>query len=301
MLPLTADIIALKQRLDDVRTCGGAADAILFHQLAQRLVVYETASRLHGPEQRGFGVGLWRGGLFLYERWLMWPALALSEGWQHGLFRRFFLRGLFILLLAALPLEDGAPSWLQNLSTGGLEIDLGRGACDGRCCDLTVGIKSGNETSRHKVIHPSLIGRKPCRCSRTGGDDGVVIRHLLVVKHPLVLRDRCSGEWCGQGGVIGHPFQYSGHLRVKVFAEVRRVYARVGGHLLFIEGLDQAQRLLGRERETAVALDLQGGQVEELWGRLTALLFRDIGHGEGLPLDGTQQGLALLLLRESSV
>ena len=243
MLPLTADIIALEQCLDDVRTRGGSADAILLHCFTECLVVHETAGRLHGPEQRGLGVGLWRGGLFLYERWPMWPALAFSEGWQHGFFRLFLLRLLF--LLAALPLEDGAPSWLQNLPTGGSEIDLGRGARDGRCCDLTVGIKSGNETSCHNVVHPSLIGRKPCWCGRTGGDDGVVIRHLLVVEHPLILRDRCSGEWCGQGGVIGHPFQYSGHLRVKIFAEVRRVHARVGGHLLLIERLDQAQCLLG--------------------------------------------------------
>ena len=133
MLPLTTDIIALEQCLDDVRTRGGSADAILFHQLAQCLVVHETTSRLHGPEQRGFGVGLWRGGLFLYERWPMRPALTLSEGWQHGLFRRFLLRGLLFLLLAALPLEDGAPSWLQDLPTGGPEINLGRHARDGRC------------------------------------------------------------------------------------------------------------------------------------------------------------------------
>ena len=161
----------------------------------------------------------------------MRAALTLSERRKHSL-RLFLLRLLF--LLAALPLEDGAPSRLQDLPTGGPEIDLGRGARDGRCCDLTVGIKSGNETSCHKVIHPSLIGRKPCWCSRTGGDDGVVIRHLLVVEHPLILRDRCGGEWGSQGGVIRHPLQDSGHLRVEVLAEVRRVYARVGGHLLLI-------------------------------------------------------------------
>ena len=166
MLPLTADIIALEQCLDDVRTRGGSADAILFHQLAQCLVVYETASRFHGPEQRGFGIGLRRGGLFLYERRLMRAAFALSECRKYSL-RLFLLR--FLFLLAALPLEDGAPSGLQDLPTGGPEIDLGRGARDGRCCDLTVGIKSGNETSCHKVIHPSLIGRKPCRRSRTVG------------------------------------------------------------------------------------------------------------------------------------
>ena len=75
---------------------------------------------------------------------------------------------------------------------------------------------------------------------------------------------------------------------MEILAEVRRVHARVSGHLLLIEGLDQAQCLLGRERETAVAFHLQRGQVEELRGRLTALLFRDIGHGERLPLDGAQ-------------
>ena len=130
MLPLTTDIIALEQCLDDVRTRGGSADAILFHQLAQCLVVHETAGCLHGPEQCGFGVGLWRGGLFLYERRLMRAALALSERRKHSL-RLFLLRLLF--LLAALPLEDGAPSGLQDLPTGGPEIHLGRHARDGRC------------------------------------------------------------------------------------------------------------------------------------------------------------------------
>ena len=130
MLPLTADIIALEQCLDDVRTRGGSADAILFHQLAQCLVVHETASRFHGPEQRRFGIGLRWCGLFLYERRLMRATLTLSERRKHSL-RLFLLRLLF--LLAALSLEDGAPSGLQDLPTGGPEIDLGRHARDGRC------------------------------------------------------------------------------------------------------------------------------------------------------------------------
>ena len=86
-----ADVLSLEEGLDDGGARGGAADAVGLEGVAQRLVLHRLAGRLHGAQQRGFGVGLGRRGLLLGERGLVGAVLAFLEGRQRLLRRRVLL------------------------------------------------------------------------------------------------------------------------------------------------------------------------------------------------------------------
>ena len=116
----------------------------------------------------------------------------------------------------------------------------------------------------------------------TRGDDGVVVGHFRRVEHLLALRQLLPFKRGGQCGIVAKPLQYGGTFRVDVVAKEGGVHTRIGGYLLLVERLDEAERVVGRVAELLVALHLQGGQVEQAWWSFSALLGRYVGDGEGM-------------------
>ena len=77
-----------------------------------------------------------------------------------------------------------------------------------------------------------------------------------------------------------------------------RIHTGIGGVFLLVEGLDQVERHLGRITELAVAIDLQRGEVVELWWLFLALFLLHLRHRKRLALDGGKGLLALFLRGE---
>ncbi|MNQ55759.1 hypothetical protein D3C85_698610 [compost metagenome] len=128
----------------------------------------------------------------------------------------------------------------------------------------------GQEALEHQVVQLGLGFAQVMRDLQRG-DDGKVIRHLLVVEDaavrldPLLADDgvRVARQAAhGVGAALGqraHGFLHRGDV---VLGQVARIGTRVGQRLVaFVQGLGQRQRGLGRKAEPAVGLALQRRQV----------------------------------------
>ena len=95
-----------------------------------------------------------------------------------------------------------------------------------------------------------------------GGDNGMVVSNLSVIGDPLDVRRM------RQAAKNRHfPTDHLNHLTgssLHVIGDELTVRARIGQELLFVERLDEIERLLGSKAVIAVCLALQGGQVVEL-------------------------------------
>ena len=108
-----------------------------------------------------------------------------------------------------------------------------------------------------------------------GGDDGMVVRHILIgygkVNHRIEIAASIEGrQLCRQMDNDRCSFR---HIR----GQIPAVSTGIGQQLLFIEGLGIFQSLLGRIAEDPVCFPLQGGQVIELRGIFLLLLLGDGG------------------------
>ena len=121
-----------------------------------------------------------------------------------------------------------------------------------------------------------------------GRENGVVIRDLAVVGHAgNIRRNRNAGEERKLAA------DDRNDLTSGVFHIIRdelTVRARIGQELLFVERLNEIERLLGGEAVVSVCLALQGGQIIEL---------RRI-DGFRLPLERRNDGLLFLASRRNS-
>ena len=130
------------------------------------------------------------------------------------------------------------------------------------------------------------------RLARAGrGDDGVVVADLGAVADRTGqhrLRRVHAAEGGGRSGQCRDP-------SLHVVRQIPAVCPGVGAELLFIEGLQVVQRLLGGVAQRSVGLPLEGGQVIEGGGLLRFLppLHR-LDHGGGALAPGG--GLLGLLL-----
>ena len=121
-----------------------------------------------------------------------------------------------------------------------------------------------------------------------GRENGVVIRDLAVVRHAgNVRRNRNGGEKRKLAAYNGDDLT-GGVLHI--VRDELAVRARIGQKLLFVERLDEIERLLGGKAVVSVCLALQGGQIIEL---------RRI-DGFRLPLERRNDGLLFLASRRNS-
>ena len=93
-----------------------------------------------------------------------------------------------------------------------------------------------------------------------GGKDGVVVADFFAVAHLSCVhtpRRVCFADGGGHGCKLRH-------RGFQIVCEEAAVRAGIGAELLFIEGLQIVQRLLGGIAQRAVGFSLEGGQVIEL-------------------------------------
>lgn len=295
-LAFLADIVALEEGLDDGGAGGGTADAVLFEGVAELFVGDVLAGGLHGTQQGGLGVGLGRLGPLLGECGCMWTTLAFLEVGQGFLFvvaaAAVVVGGDFFGGMA--PGEDVAPALLEDLFAGGAELKfafLGF-ACggdffgldtagDGGGGKLAVGVEDGDKAAGDEVEDFLLVeGEVAVGGVDAGGYDGVVVGDFGGVEDFLTLLEGGAHEGLDELGVGHEALEDGGALGVDVVGEVGGVDTGVGGDLLLVEALDVFERVVGREGEFFVALDLEAGEVKESRGCLGAILAGDGGDFE---------------------
>ena len=176
-----------------------------------------------------------------------------------------------------------------SCSTEGNVANLASYCC---CFKQTIGIEDTNEATGYQVKNLFLhLGQTCCRLSC--GDDGMVVRHLAVIKELLLLSQFLSLDPVHQVEIILQSVHYLTALWIYVIWQVCGIYTRVGRNLLLIQALDKLQGLVGRESELLVALYLQAGKVKQAWWCLLALFLLNILYGEGQVLYFLQYCLAL--------
>ena len=205
------------------------------------------------------------------------------------------LRGfvLFLCLEGCLEqLFDGFPSVLNNGLALGFERIALTGERDLRFC---VGVLLAGRTQK---AHSNKIEDFLLRLRERGNillfkldgrENGMVIRDFAVVGHAGNVRsNRYAGEKRELAADDGND------LMGGIFHIVRdklTVRARIGQEFLFVECLNEIERLLGGEAVISVCLALQGGQIVEL---------RRI-DGFRLPLERRNDGLLFLASRRNSL
>ena len=124
-----------------------------------------------------------------------------------------------------------------------------------------------------------------------GGDDGVVVRHLLVIYQQGHIREELPAPVKGRH--LGRQVEDRRSGLRHVGGQKPAVRPGIGQQLLLVEGLRVVQSLLRRVAERPVCLPLQGGQVVEL-GRRLFLLFTGDGSADRFRAGaGRPQGLRL--------
>ena len=203
------------------------------------------------------------------------------------------LRGIVLFLRLEGCLEqlfNGFPTVLNDGLALGFELVALAGERDLRFC---VGVLLAGRTQK---AHPDKIENFLLRLRERGNlllfeldgrENGVVIRDLAVVSYAGNVRsNRNAGEKRKlaaddrndlTGGVL------------HIIRDKLTVRARIGQELLFVERLNEIERLLGSEAVVAVCLALQGGQIIELW-RIDGLRF---------PLERRNDGLLFLASRRN--
>ena len=79
------DVASFVEGLDDVGSSRGAPDTVLLHRLPQALVLDESTSSLHCPQECRLGIILGWLGLLLLELGSVATCLSNDKGWEGGL------------------------------------------------------------------------------------------------------------------------------------------------------------------------------------------------------------------------
>ena len=306
-------VLLHQQAFDDRCARRRSAEALLLHGLAQLVVVDQLAGAFHGAQQRGFGIARRRLGLQRVDVDLL--------GAHH--FARLHRHQVRIVLLR-LAAVDGKPAGLDHHLAVGLKA-VARALHGDRADARRDHEFSARIEHREKALDDHVVelgfdfGQALRRKQRR--DDREVVRHLRVVEDALVrlhvaLADRLArmrGERTQRSrqALLGdHLHRFLDDADV-VLGQVLAVSARVGQHLvLFVQGLRDRQRRLGREAEARIGFALQRGQVVQARralrtrlglfadaGRLAAHRLRDrLRVGLGPEAIGAQLGIVGILL-----
>ena len=214
----------------------------------------------------------------------------ISPSWTSG---RDFTGSSFSFCLEGCleQLFDGFPAVLNNGLTLGFERIAFAGERDLRFC---VGVLLAGRTQKahYNKIEDFLLRLRESGnilfFKLDGRENGVVIRDLAVVRHAgNIRRNRNGGEKRKLAAYNGDDLT-GGVLHI--IRDELAVRARIGQELLFVERLNEIERLLGSETVVSVCLALQGGQIIEL---------RRI-DGFRLPLERRNGGLLFLASRRNS-
>ena len=200
---------------------------------------------------------------------------------------------LFLRLEGSLEqLFDGFPSVLNDGLPLGFELVALAGERDLR---FRVGVLLAGCTQK---AHPDKIEDFLFRLRESGNillfkldgrENGMVICDLAVVGYAGNVRsDRNAGEKWKLVADDGNDLTGS---VLHIVRDKLTVRARIGQELLFVERLNEIERLLGGEAVVSVSLALQGGQIVEL---------RRI-DGFRLPLERRNDGLLFLASRRNSL
>ena len=288
VLALAAYVVALEERLDDAGSRRRASDAVLLERGAQFLVVHKLACRLHGSQERGFGVWLgWRG-LLLGKSRRVWTLFALDKGFERALFVVF----LGLVVLMGVSGIDLTPSGGKNFLSRHLEVYLVYGSRHRGGGEGAVGVEGGDEAAHDEVVDIVLEVGESSRLL-SGGNDGVVVGHLGGVEDTLGLDEGLPGYRSHQFVIALEPVHDAWTLGIDVVGEELGVDTRVSSELLLIERLDNVKRHLGRVTELLVAVYLERGEVVEVGWGFGSLLLLHACHSEGFALDGGKGLLAL--------
>ena len=114
------------------------------------------------------------------------------------------------------------------------------------------------------------------------GDNGVVVRYILVGDHGLHQREEVADPVKGRH--LRRQMDDAGGCFRHVGGQIPAVRAGIGQQLLFVEALGVVKGLLRCVSEQAVRLPLQGGKIIELRRLFLLLLLRDRGTGDGRTL-----------------
>ena len=208
-------------------------------------------------------------------------------------------RGVVVLRLFAVHRQPAGVD--QHLAVG-LEMVARHLRDAGGDHEFSRRVKHRDEALDHQVIQLGLdLAEAFWRLQR--GDDGKVVGHLAVVKHPLGLLDVAGIQ--ALAGMLGQAFQRAGQILAGnhleglldggqvVLGQRTAVGTRVGQHLVFfVQRLGQAERGLGTEAEAAVGLPLQRGQVvEQRAGGRAGLGF--FGHRAGFAQHRVADGIGV--------
>ena len=192
-----------------------------------------------------------------------------------SLFLAFFV-GIFVTRLVI----EITPAGFENLLARGLEAILAHLGHYGCRIEFTIRIKGGDKADGNQVIDALFLGRHSDGCRvDIGGNDGMVVGHLAVVKHLFALGQLVECQHgSSQVGIGHHSLHDAGHLRIDVVAQISGIDTRIGGRLFLVQRLDGLEGIVGRHAKLLVALHLQARQVEQARRRLAAFLGLDRGH-----------------------
>ena len=227
----------------------------------------------------------------------MLPALAFHKSRQT--LRIFIIRIILIIefALRTLILKNDPPSRLDHLSTGHLKIDLTRLGQHRRVAHLALGIENRNKMQCHQIIHFLLVCRHSLR-PLARRNNGMVVRHLAVVKNLLRLGQFRTDQRCYRRKIVLDPVQRSRYLRIDIVTQISRIHTGIGRQPFLIQRLYQLQRLLCRKTILLIAVDLQRCQIIQLRRILQTLLLLHTRDRQQLILDAIHQRLTLLFTRD---
>ena len=191
--------------------------------------------------------------------------------------------------------KDNFPPRFQYLFASGLEFNA-IGFTNDRCGgEFAIGIEYRDESACHQIEHTFLHVRQ-VHGILSRRDDGMVVGYLRIVEHLLRFVQLGTGKWSRPCFIRLDTCQYARAFWIDVIAQEGGIYTRVGGNLLFVKRLDQAQGFIGRITELLVTLHLQGGKVEQSGWRFFPFFLGNGSDDKGGLLDLFEQGHSLCLV-----
>ena len=260
---------AVEKLLNNIRTGGDSAKASgfpkgLFEALVGAFHIFDRV--LHRSQEGGFRKG--HGRLCLAFRNLTLAKayfLTLDKIRDTAGYRFLIFFVLFEDAAACLDGFDFLPAGL--LDDFSLESQTFAAADGGHFCLLVFAgrQKGGQETGYHQLIDFTLpIFQFAEADALLGGDNGVVVGHLLVVDKGFIAFDGCLEQLGADGRIsaaaAGFDTLWQGIH--DICGQVTGIRPRIGDYLvMLIQPLHIIQGLLGRKAKHAVGVLLEGSQV----------------------------------------
>jgi len=143
--------------------------------------------------------------------------------------------------------EKNGPAWFNNLGTLGHELQLITDPVNRGNIFATDRIKGRYELTGNCFVNQLFTGPEACRPD-PGGDDGMVIGHLFIIKDPLGERQffqvKGSDLFRPKGFKLCHD---SGNTRFHVITEIAGIGTGIGDQFFFVKVLGGGQGIGGRE------------------------------------------------------